>query len=491
VFFTRKPILAVKSGRSAEGARAATSHTGALAGSDAAYDAIFKQAGILRVEGINELFHYALALSWQPIPKGNRIAIITNAGGPGIMATDAAIRHGLKLADFSDDTLESLKRHLPPMASIKNPVDVIGDAPPERYESAISDILKDDGVDGAIVILTPQAMSNILETAQIVPRVSKGIDKPVLTSFMGLLDVTEGTRYLESQGIPNYTFPEASARSMAAMVQFSEILKLKENGNCKIHRLPADAKKAALYIQKKLKNKDSYYMPENEMSDLLSCYGFPLLKSQMVTDASEIAAVADITGLPVVMKIISKDIVHKSDAGGVRLNIKTVDQANQAFVEILENAKKYNPGARIDGVLIEKMAKPGVEVILGATRDPLFGPMCMFGLGGIFVESLKDVTFRLAPMWELSVEKMIQSIKAYTVLKGVRGNPPSDIDAIKDCIMRLSQMVSTHPEISELDINPLIVYPEGEGCMVADGRILLKRTAQEKKKMEQQNDDAN
>ncbi len=481
---TGKPILAVKSGRSAEGAKAATSHTGALAGSDAAYDAIFKQSGIQRVEGVNELFHYAQAFSWQPIPKGNRIAIVTNAGGPGIMATDAAIRHGLKLAEFSEATLETLKRDLPPMASIHNPVDVVGDALPERYESAISDILGDDGVDGAIVILTPQAMSNILETAQIVPRVAKGIDKPVLTSFMGLSDVTVGTQYLESHGIPNYTFPEAAARSMAAMVRFGESLKSEGNGKSKIRKLPADEEKAGAIIAEKLDGNDQYYMPENEMSEILACYGLPLLKSGVAKDVSGIAPMIDQIGLPVAMKIMSRDIVHKSDAGGVRIKIKTLDQAKQAFVEIMENAKKYNPDARIDGVLVEQMAKDGVEVILGATRDPVFGPMCMFGLGGVFVESLKDVTFRLAPMWELSAEKMIQSIKSYKVLKGVRGNPPSDIDAIKDCIMRLSQMVSAHPEISELDINPLIVYPEGEGCRVADGRILLKRTAQIQEKKE-------
>lgn len=470
-----KPILAIKSGRSAEGAKAATSHTGALAGSDAAYDAIFKQSGIQRVEGINELFHYAQAFSQQPLPQGGRIAIVTNAGGPGIMATDAAIRYGLKLAAFSEDTTAKLKKDLPPTASIRNPVDVIGDATHERYGSAIRDILIDDGVDGAIVILTPQATTDILETAQIVPRVIKGINKPILTSFMGLVDVSEGVEYLQNQGIPNYTFPEGAARTMAAMVRFGENLKLRGSKKREIPRLPADTQQAAAIIEDKLSGRDSYYMTEKEMSEILHCYGFPLLKSRVAGELSELESVIAEIDFPIAMKIISPDIVHKSDAGGVILKIKTIEQARNAYEKIIENARNYNPKARIDGVLIEEMAKGGMEVILGATRDPSFGPICMFGLGGIFVEALKDVTFRLAPMSELSAENMIHSIKAYKVLKGIRGNPPTDIEAVKLSILRLSQMVADHPEISELDINPLIVYPEGKGCMVADGRILLKR----------------
>lgn len=473
-FETGKPILAIKSGRSAEGARAATSHTGALAGSDVAYDAIFKQSGIQRVEGINELFHFAQAFSQQPLPKGGKIAIVTNAGGPGIMATDAAIRHGLTLAAFSEDTTAKLKLNLPSTASIHNPVDVIGDATHERYETAIEDILTDDGVDGAIVILTPQAMTDILETAQIVPRVAKGTNKPILTSFMGLVDVSDGVTYLQNHGIPNYPFPEASARTMAAMVRFAEGLKLNGSKKREIRRHPADTQQASTIIEQKLSGKDTYYMTEKEMSEILRCYGFSLLKSRIAKRLSDLEAVVAEIGFPVAMKIASPDIVHKSDAGGVYLKIKTLEQAQRTYNLILENAKNYNPGAIIDGVLVEQMAKGGVEVILGATRDPAFGPLCMFGLGGIFVEALKDVTFRLAPMSELSAENMIRSIKAYTVLKGIRGNPPADIEAIKRSLLHLSQMVTDHPEISELDINPLIVYPEGQGCMVADGRILLK-----------------
>ncbi len=467
-----KPMLAIKSGRSAEGARAAASHTGSLAGSDNAYDAIFLQSGILRVEGVNELFNYAVGFSQQPIPKGNRIAIITNAGGPGIMATDAAIRHNLKIATLSEKTGQKLKEILPPTASINNPVDVIGDATHERYEASVQHVLMDENVDGVIVILSPQAMTDILETAKIVPRVAQGAEKPLLCSFMGTVDVSSGTKYLAEHNIPNYPFPEAAVRTMASMVRYGDLLKLKKR---QVRSMTVERNTAAAIIRQKLTGRDSYYMSEKDANEVLACYGFPVLKSALIRDISRVADAADEIGFPVAMKILSQDIVHKFDAGGVQLKIKTKEKAQEAFETIIENAKKFNPSAKIDGVLMEKMARGGVEVILGAVRDPIFGPICMFGLGGTFVEALKDVTFRLAPMWEVSAEIMIRTIKAYNVLKGVRGAPPSDIDSIKDCLCRLSQMLCDHQEIAELDINPLIVYPEGDGCVVADSRILLKK----------------
>lgn len=467
----KKPILAIKSGRSAEGARAAASHTGSLAGTDSSYDAIFNQSGVQRVEGINELFYYATAFSKQPVPKGNRIAIVTNAGGPGIMATDAAVRHNLNMASFSDATRKKLKDTLPPTASIQNPVDVIGDATYERYESAIRVILEDENVDGAIVILSPQAMTSPLETAEIVPRVAAGIDKPLLCSFMGIVDVSEGVRHLEEHGIPNFNFPEAAVRAMASMVKFGWLLRLERR---EVRRLAADRDTATQIIKRKLDGAAQYYMSEREANELLQAYGFPVLKNILLENESKVNGAVEEIGLPVAMKIASRDIVHKYEAGGVVLKIKSKAEARKAYNQILENAKKFNPSAKIDGVLVERMARGGIEVILGATRDPNFGPICMFGLGGTFVEAMQDVTFRLAPMWEVSAEIMIESIKSYKVLRGIRGMPPSDIPSIKDCILRLSQMVADHPEISELDINPLIVYSEGEGCVVADSRILLK-----------------
>lgn len=472
---TGKPILALKSGRSAEGAKAAASHTGSLAGSDTSYDALFEQSGIQRVEGVTELFYYAQAFSMQPLPRGRRVAIVTNAGGPGIMATDAAIRHGLKLAELSRETKDKLKDQLPDTASIANPVDVIGDATHDRYEAALRTTLMDDGVDCAIVILTPQAMTDILETAEIVPRVAKAVKKPILCSFMGLVDVSEGVRYLAQNGIPNYELPEGAVRSMAAMVRFAEDLEPRRWEKRDFKEISVDKDRANRIIKEKLAEKTECYLPEKDASEILSCYGFPMLKSSLVQDISGLESALKEIGLPVAMKIDSPDIIHKSDAGGVRLKIKTVKEARKAFEQIIENAKAYRSDVRITGVLVEEMAESGMEAILGATRDPKFGPMCMFGLGGIFVEAMKDVTFRLAPMWESSAEDMIQSIKAYKVLKGVRGNPPSDTEALKDCLLRLSQLVSEHHEIKELDINPLIIYSEGKGCRVADARILLSR----------------
>jgi acetyltransferase len=469
-----KPILALKAGRSPEGARAAASHTGSLAGSDTAYDAIFMQGGIQRVEGVSELFNYALAFSSQPLPKGNRIAIITNSGGPGIMATDALIRPGITLATLSDDTKGNLKQVLPPTASVQNPVDVIGDAGSERYEAAIRYTVSDEGVDGAIVILAPAATTEILETAQIVPRIAGDIKKPILCSFMGLVDVSEGVEYLEQHGIPNYAFPEEASRTMAAMIRYADNLNQKGKRR-EFFRLLEDQEKASAVIAAKLSGRKEYFMTEKEAHELLRCYGFPLLRSRLVKDPSGVARAVEEVGLPVAMKLDSPDILHKSDAGGVRLSVKSAEEAERAFHEIVQNAKSYRPSALIRGILIQEMARDGVEVILGSTRDPRFGPICMFGLGGIFVEAMKDVTFRLAPMWETSAENMIRSIKAYRVLQGIRGRPPADIKAAKLCILRLSEMVSNHPEIAELDINPLILYPEGQGCVVADARVVLSR----------------
>ncbi|MBN2009677.1 acetate--CoA ligase family protein [candidate division KSB1 bacterium] len=469
---SHKPMIAVKSGRSAAGAKAAASHTGSLAGSDNSYNAIFAQAGIQRVDNISELLDNAVAFAQQPLPNGNRIAIITNAGGPGIMATDAAIRHNLEIAQLSEPTKDKLRRDLPPTASVNNPVDVIGDATHQRYESAIRHILLDENVDSAMVILTPQAMTDILETAEIVPHAAKGIKKPVLCSFMGIVDVSEGIKHLEAHGFPNYPYPEDAVRALASMYHYSENMKLP---NRRVVNFEVKKTDARTIIDSKLKEHAEYYMGQKEANEILANYGFPLLKSVMVRDHTEIDAVCDEVGLPVAMKIMSPDIIHKFDAGGVMLKIKTKQEAHDAFDQILANAKAFKADARIDGVLMEQMAKKGVEVILGAVKDPKFGPLCMFGLGGTFVEAMQDVTFRLAPMWETSAERMINTIKTYKILQGVRGAAPSDCKAIKECILRLSQLVSENPEINELDINPLIVYPAGEGCVVADSRILLKR----------------
>ncbi len=467
-----KPMLVVKSGRSPEGAKAAASHTGSLAGSDITYDALFCQSGIIRVDTMNDLFDSAFAFAHQPVPRGRRIGIVTNAGGPGIMATDAAIRNGLTLAKFSKETTLEVLRHVPKTANVSNPIDTIGYAPHDHFGAVIRAVLKDDNVDGAVVMLTPAAITDILETAQIIPKVKDDTDKPVLCSFMGVVDVSEGVKYLQQHGVPVYAFPENPMRAMATMAEYGAV---RQEIHREIKRFDADKETAARMIEEKLSETDSYRMNEKEARALIACYGFPLLSNALLKSPDEIEAASKDVPFPVAMKISSPDVVHKFDVGGVMLGIDSIESAKRAFQRIVDNVTSAVPNVRIDGILMERMAVKGVEVILGASRDPRFGPVCMFGLGGTFVEAIKDVTFRLAPMWEVSAENMIRAIKGYKVLTGIRGMPSSDIESVKNCILRLSQLVTEHPEIDELDINPLIVFAEGKGCVAADVRILLSR----------------
>ena len=431
-------------------------------------------SGVQRVDTIAELFDYAALYTTQPLPRGDRVAIITNAGGPGIMATDAAVRHGLKLAELSEATKEKLRPSLPATASLRNPIDVIGDARADRYKAAVRTVLEDENVDMGIVILTPQSMTDIEETAAVVPEAVKGIDKPVVCSFMGAKDVAPGVKILRAAGIPNYAFPEDGVKSLAAA-----------NWLVALHEIPRrqmtvfndlDVEGAKQIVAELLNDHPQRYLTQADCRPLLSCYGLPLLKSAVAKDADDAARAAESFGVPVVMKVMSADVVHKYDAGGVILNVHGEEEARAAYKKILKNVEKHVPGAKIEGILVEEMARKGVEVILGASRDERFGPLMMFGLGGTLVEVLKDVSFRLAPMWQMSAERMVRQIRSFKVLDGFRGNPPCDIGAIVDTLLRLSAMVCNHPEISECDINPLIVHAKGQGCSVADSRIMLRRT---------------
>ncbi len=471
---TGKPMLGLKSGRSPEGAKAVSSHTGSLAGSDSVYDAVLIQSGVQRVDTIAELFDYAALYTTQPMPKGNRLAIVTNAGGPGIMATDMAVRSGLKMASLADETKAKLKGGLPASASLRNPVDVIGDARADRYQIAVRTVLEDPNVDMGIVILTPQSMTDIEGTARIIPAAARGLNKPVVCSFMGAKDVTAGVEILRSEGVPNYPFPENAVLALAAAARLVELEEVPDRVDVEFANHDVD--KARRIIKDALDGRDEKYLTQSECRPLLECYRLPLLKSGLATSAAEAAKIASSFGKPVVMKIMSAEVVHKWDAGGVMLNVNGPEAA-AAYDKIIANVEKAAPGARIQGVLVEEMAQKGVEVILGATRDPRFGPMLMFGLGGSFVEVLKDVTFRVAPMWRASAHRMIRQIRAFKILTGVRGAPPSDLAAIEEILLRLSAMVTEHPEISELDINPLIVHPKGQGASVADSRIMLRKPA--------------
>jgi acetyltransferase len=469
---THKPMLCLKSGRSPEGAKAVSSHTGSLAGSDSVYDALLAQSGVQRVDTIAELFDYAALYTTQPLPRGNRVAIITNAGGPGIMATDAAVRYGLKLAELTPETKQRLGEALPATASVRNPIDVIGDARSDRYKAAVRTVLADETVDMGIVILTPQSMTEIEETAAVVPEVLKGIKKPVVCSFMGAKDVAPGVAILRKAHIPNYPFPEDGVRALAAanrLVTLHDIPRreMVEMNDC-------DVQRARKIVAEALCGHEKRYLTQAECRPLLECYRLPLLKSEVARTADEAAALAEQWGVPLAMKVMSADVVHKLDAGGVLLNVSGPEEARTAYAKILKNVKSAVPGAKIDGILVEQMAAKGVEVILGASRDSRFGPLMMFGLGGTLVEVLKDVSFRLAPMWQISAERMVHEIRSFKVLDGFRGSPPSDVDAIVDTLLRLSHMVCDHPEISELDINPLIVHARGKGCSVADSRVMLR-----------------
>ena len=465
----RKPILAIKSGRTTQGAAAARSHTGALAGSDAVYDAIFAQAGILRVDTVEELFDFAVGLTRQPLPKGNRFAIVTNAGGPGIMATDAAIRHGLELAKLRPETLESLKAKLPPTANFSNPVDVIGDATCDRYTTALEAVLGDPNVDGLVVLLTPQSMTDIEAIARTIGEIAPTSKKPVLASFFGHVDVSAGVRILEQHNVPNYEFPENASRSLAAMCRYTQWLL---RPRTKERHFEVD-REAVTQIFAKASGEGRTFLPEAEALAVLKAYGFPLLQHALAKSEDEAAEWFQKIGAPVAMKIASPDVVHKLDVGGVLLNISTPEEARAGYNKITNGVKQKLPSARLFGVEIQAMAAKGVEVILGISKDPSFGHIIMFGLGGTYVEVLKDVSFRLVPIRELGAHNMIKSIRAAKVFDSFRGQPPADTEAIAECLERLSQLIVDFPEITELDINPLIVHAEGKGARVADVRIAL------------------
>jgi acetate---CoA ligase (ADP-forming) len=483
----RTPVLVIKSGRTSAGARAAASHTGALAGSEAVYDSIFEQAGIIRANSISELFDFAGAFTYKTtsalgkvsrkLPGGNRVAIITNAGGPGIVATDMTVSSGLELAQFSPQTVSNLKEHLPPTANFHNPVDVIGDATQERYERALTDVLKDDDVDGVLVILTPQSMTDALGTAKSIARVARGSRKPMLSCFMGVVDVSEGVRFLQEHGYPVFRFPEDAAKAFGALYRYSHWLNREP---LKPFKLEHDRQRAEGIVRGLLRAGKSY-VGELEGLDLLKCYGFNVLVTELAKTAPEAADIAEKIGLPVVLKIVSPRIIHKSDAGGVLVKLASRADVMAGFEQIVANAKRYSADAVIEGVLVQQMAPAGEEVIFGMNRYPIFGPLIMFGMGGVFVEVFQDVKFSLAPVTREEAVRMIHGIKGFKLLNGFRGRPKADIGVIERLLVSMSNLALIHPEIIEMDLNPLLVHPEGKGVTVADCRIILQASASGRK----------
>jgi acetyltransferase len=468
-----KPILAIKTGRTSEGAAAAASHTGSLAGSDEVYDAIMAQAGVMRMESVKELFDLARAFTDPALPRGRETAIVTNAGGPGIMAPDACIRNGLKIAHFQDYTSKSLRYQLPATASIKNPVDVIGDATQGRYRAALDAVCADEGVDQVVVILTPQMMTDAADIAEVIGGTKSFSAKPILACFMGLVDVSAGVDLLRKHGVPTYIFPEDAMRALAAKARFAEWVRtpihpyrqfeVDCDGVSKIFADEIDAGRNQLV--------------EIRALEVFHRFGFPVVPYKLATTADEAAAAADELGYPVVMKIAGPKILHKTEVGGVQLNLHNESEARDAFDNMIATVReKMGADVEVWGTVVQKMLAPGKEIILGMTRDARFGPLLMFGLGGIYTEALRDVAFRLAPIRENVASEMVKDIRSYRLLQGVRGEEPCDVDAIVDCLLRLSQLVTDHPQIRELDVNPLIVYPRGQGAMVADARIILSET---------------
>jgi acetyltransferase len=466
-----KPILAIKAGRTSEGAKAASSHTGALAGSDEAYNAFFDQARIIRVETINDLFAKAAALAYQPPPRGHRVGILTNAGGVGIMATDACVSNGLELAKLSEATKNAMKEHVPATASVTNPVDVIGDADEKRYGAVLRLLVADDNVDSVIPIWTPTLMAEAVDIAGIIAEVGASTDKPVLACIQTMGDSSAIRRALLKDRIPHYQFPESAARALATMTRFADWSRRPQGDTT---RFSDTDQPAVREIVDRALARTPVFLSEPEGHDILRAYGLPVPECRLVNTGEEALAAAEAIGFPVVLKIVSPDILHKTEFGGVRVNITDAACLADEFAALLRTVGERRPGADIWGVLVQRMADRGTETILGMKRDPQFGPLLMFGLGGVMVEVLKDVVFRVAPISDESAQSMVSGIKAHKLLEAFRGDPPRDRDKLKECLMRLSQLVVDFDEFDEIDLNPLRVYAEGKGAVILDARFLLR-----------------
>lgn len=466
----KKPVVVIKSGITRAGARAVTSHTGSLAGSEQAYQAAFRQAGVIRAESLEELFDYARGFGYLPQMKGDRIAIVTNAGGPGILATDALERSGLSLARLEPESLRALEKFLPDAASAANPVDVLGDARADRYRFALEQVIADPQVDGVLVILTPQAVTEIAETAQVIINTASTTDLPIISCFMGEARVKEGTELLSDHNIPNYPFPERAAKVLRAMSLYR---RLQSKPAQEPKRFDTDIKTVReLFLR--VQEQGRVTIGDLEARSILSAYDIQVPASELAEDSELAVEIASRIGFPVVLKVASPDILHKTDVGGVKVGLQTAEDVRDAFDLITYRTQRYLPEARLWGCLVQKMVPSGLEVLIGMNRDPQFGPLITFGLGGIYVEALKDVTFRIAPISPLEAEEMLGEIRAHALLDGVRGEAPADKRAIIDTILRIGQLVTDFPEIMELDINPFVVYPENQGGIAIDMRLILR-----------------
>jgi acetyltransferase len=463
-----KPVVILKVGITSAGAKAASSHTGSLAGADMAYGAAFKRAGVIRAENFEALFDYATAFAMQPLPNGERVAIITNAGGPGIMAADAAESSGLKMVSPSKESDTKLRAFMPAAGAFGNPIDVIGDAPPDRYVKAFEVMQEDETIDAIVVVVTPQNMTKPLELAEKLGAAHQG-KKPMLAVFMGGTAVAAAKEKLMALGIPNYTSPDRAITALRAMCDYAA---WKRRPARMVTRFPVNRRRVDRIINVQERSGITQ-IGEVEAKEILRAYDFNVLGGQLAQTGDEAVEIAERLGYPVVLKISSPDIIHKSDFGGVRINLANAEQVRDAFDLMILRIQKRAPNAHLRGAYVEKMGARGREVILGMTRDPQFGPMLMFGLGGIFVEVMKDVTFHLAPITAEEAMQMLKGTRSYALLQGARGQAPVDLEALAGALQRISQLVTDYPEIKELDINPFIVGPVGVQAYVADARMTL------------------
>jgi len=476
-FARTKPIIVVKAGRFSESAKAAASHTGSLTGEDMVYDAAFKRAGVVRVEEIADLFNSAEVLGMQPLPKGPNLAIITNAGGPGVMATDALIAQGGKLAKLNPKTMETLNAILPHYWSRGNPIDILGDAKAERYRVVLETCLNDEQIDGILIIYTPQAVAEPVEIAKSIVELYKSRDyntKTILTSFMGYGAVEEANRIFNENNIPTFSTPEQAVKTYLYMYHYKRNLELIYETP---EELPVDVsppKRPIMAIIRNAVMENRELLNEVEAKKLLEYYEFPVVKTMTAKTADEAVSCASQIGYPVVLKILSPQIIHKTDVGGVFLDLKNEIEVRQAFETIIRNAKAYNPNAEIQGVTVQKMIRrKGYEVILGAKTDSLFGPIILFGMGGVGVELFKDFSLGLPPLNQTLVRRMMEETKVYQLLKGYRNVPPANIKLLEEIIVRFSQLLIDFPQIKEIDINPLFIN-EKDACAI-DARIAIDK----------------
>jgi acetyl coenzyme A synthetase (ADP forming)-like protein len=462
----KKPIIALKVGRSTAGQRAAASHTGALAGAEAAYDAAFRKAGILRADNTEEAFHWARALAWCPLPRGNRVAILTNAGGPGVTAADTLEANGLELAVLSEATLTGMRAVLPPFASLNNPVDILASAPPDSYAVCLKLLLEDPGVDMAMVIVPPPPAFAAGAVAKAIIPVIQTSDKPVVAVPMGDSLIQESLAFLRANEVVDYRFSERAVNALGALWQRSESLELLQSPVEKAPSLKTTKVEKAL-----AKTPSGSFASQDLAGELMKAAGIRTAESLLAKNTNQAVAVAEQLEYPVVMKIASSEISHKSDVGGVALGLDSPAAVRVAYDNMLARVKAARPDAHIEGVTLQRMLPPGQEVIVGVVRDPQFGPLVMFGSGGVEVEGLKDVAFALAPLSRRETEEMLNSTWAGRKLAGYRNIPAADREAVVDALLRLAALADELPKIMEIEINPLRVLPPGQGAWAVDVRV--------------------